>query len=85
MGLSAMRYTRSTMLAPGSAPKDSVKLSKAVATNLPNLLKTLGKGMAEATTQFLFKKNFILGLKQLGSRLVEEYLERIKQVLYKKN
>ena len=63
------------------------QLSKAVATNLPpsrslELLKTLGKGMGEVTTQFGFRKCAIFGVKELGNRSVEQYLERIKQVLY---
>ena len=33
-------------------------------------------------TQYFFKKKFILGIKELGNRSVEQYLARIKQVLY---
>jgi len=68
--------------------RDTVKqLSKAVATNLPpsqslELLKTLGKGMGETMTQFHFRKNFVLGVKELANRSVEQFLERIKRVLY---
>ena len=63
------------------------QLSRAVATNLPpsqslELLKTLGKGMGETTNQFHFRKNFVLGVKELGSRSVEQFLERIKRVMY---
>ena len=68
---------------------DTVKqLSKAVATNLPSsqsleLLKTLGKGMGEVTSgPSIFRRKFLAPIKELGSRSVEQFLQRIKQVLY---
>ena len=53
-----------------------------IPSNTLRIKQVLYKKTTEVTTQYFSKKKFILGIKELGNRSVEQYLARIKQVLY---